>query len=350
MRPNLQRPERASPGDLATCREMIRTGSRSFFAASLLLPEHVRGGAYALYAFCRLSDDSVDLEHGGEAAILRLAARLDAIYAGKPNDGPVDRALFDTIDRHAIPRAPFDALLEGLAWDAVGYRCETLSDLYAYAARVAGAVGAMMTVLMGARAPEMVARASDLGVAMQLTNVARDVGEDARSGRLYLPRVWMREAGLDPDAWLARPAFNAAIAEIVERLLQHADDLYERADAGIAALPVRFRPAIYAARRLYAEIGREVARHGFDSVSRRAIVTTGRKLQIVSAALTRHWSGPPSTVLNAPALPQTQFLVDGAAALAGQESGYASIRGLRHDVLWVIDLFAALEERPRHPV
>ena len=75
---------------------------------------------------------------------------------------------------------------------------------------------------------------------MQLTNVARDVGEDARSGRLYIPRVWMCEAGLDPDAWLARPVFDAAIAGIVERLLRHADDLYERADAGIAALPARW--------------------------------------------------------------------------------------------------------------
>ncbi len=324
---------------------MIRTGSRSFFAASLLLPEHIRGGAYALYAFCRLSDDSVDVEHGGERAISRLAARLDAIYTGAPMDGPVDRALFDAIDRHAIPRAPFDALLEGLAWDAAGRSCETLADLYAYAARVAGAVGVMMTVLMGARAPEMVARASDLGVAMQLTNVARDVGEDARAGRLYLPRAWMRETGLDPDVWLARPVFCAPIAANVARLLQHAEELYQRADAGIAALPAPVRPAIYAARRLYAEIGHDVARHGFDPVSRRAVVPARRKLQIVASALTRKWRAPADAALHSAALQQTQFLVDASAA-PGDQDGPA-IRGVTHDVLWVIDLFAALDQRPR---
>jgi len=345
MRPNLRRPERAAPGDLATCREMIRTGSRSFFAASLLLPEHVRNGAYALYAFCRFSDDSVDVDHGGQAAVVRLTARLDAIYAGAPADGAVDRALADAVELYDIPRAPFDALLEGLAWDAAGRSCETLEDLYAYSARVAGAVGGMMTVLMGAREPHMAARATDLGVAMQLTNVARDVGEDARAGRLYLPRSWMREAGIDPDAWLAEPRFTPEIAEIVSRLLQHADELYGRADTGIAALPKPFRPAIYAARLLYAEIGAGITRAGFDSMSRRSVVPASRKLHLVARSLTRAWRVPAQAELNAPALPQTQFLVD--AITASDHAPSPAIRGVKHDVKWVIDLFAALDERPR---
>ncbi|MEY4783623.1 MAG: hypothetical protein RIR41_1558, partial [Pseudomonadota bacterium] len=103
MRPNVRKPERATPADLATCRQMIRTGSRSFFVASLLLPDAVRGGAYALYAFCRLSDDTIDVDHGGEAGIARLASRLDAIYAGEPADAAVDRALFDAVDQYALP-------------------------------------------------------------------------------------------------------------------------------------------------------------------------------------------------------------------------------------------------------
>lgn len=346
MQPNLHKPERASPGDLATCREMIRTGSRSFFAASLLLPEHVRNGAYALYAFCRFSDDSVDVEHGGAAAVARLSARLDGIYTGAPADSAVDRALADTVERYDIPRAPFDALLEGLAWDAEGRRCETLSDLYEYSARVAGAVGAMMTVLMGARESHMVARATDLGVAMQLTNVARDVGEDARAGRLYLPRAWMREAGLDPDAWLARPAFGPEIAAIVSRLLDHADELYGLADAGIAALPAPFRPAIYAARLLYAEIGAGVARAGFDSVSSRSVVPAARKLQLVARALSQRWRAPPEHTLHSPCLPQTLFLSE-AVATQGQSESAASGRDVRQDLRWVLDLFAALDERPR---
>lgn len=347
MRPNLHKPEQATPADLATCRQMIRTGSRSFYAASLLLPEDMRGGAYALYAFCRLSDDTVDVDQSGAAGIAQLTARLDAIYAGAPANGAIDRALFDTIDLYALPRAPFDALLEGMAWDAEGRGCETLSDLYDYAARVAGAVGAMMAVLMRTRAPAMVARASDLGVAMQMTNVARDVGEDARNGRLYLPRDWMREAGLDPDAWLARPEFNRAIAQVVERVLDHAEDLYRRADIGIAALPPAYRPAIYAARLLYAEIGAQVARRGHDSIASRAVVSTSRKLQLLCGALTRKWRAPSREALGAPALLQTQFLVDAIEAATATLDERGSIRGLRHDVKWMVDLFAALDERPR---
>lgn len=344
MHPNLRRSERATPGDLATCREMIRTGSRSFFAASLLLPEHVRNGAYALYAFCRLSDDSVDVDHGGEGAVARLAARLDALYAGAPAESAVDRALADTVETYEIPRAPFDALLEGLTWDAVGRSCETLADVYAYAARVAGAVGAMMTALMGAREPEMAARATDLGVAMQLTNIARDVGEDAREGRLYLPREWMRQAGIDPDAWLASPSFSPEVAAIVARLLKHADELYRRADAGIGALPPAFRPAIYAARLLYAEIGEEIARAGYDSISRRSVVATSRKMQLLARALTRQWRAEAQPGLNDAALPQTMFLVEAISAI---RTPPLASRNARADVTWVIDLFTALDERPR---
>lgn len=345
MRPNLRKPERATPGDLATCREMIRTGSRSFYAASLLLPERVRNGAYALYAFCRLSDDCVDVDQGGVAAVSRLASRLDAIYGGAPAPGAVDRALADAVDCFAIPRAPFDALLEGLAWDAAGRVCETLDDVEAYAARVAGSVGAMMAALMGTREPQMVARATDLGVAMQLTNIARDVGEDARAGRLYLPRAWMWEVGQDPDLWLKRPAHTAQIGAIVSRLLDRADEIYRRADAGIAGLPAPFRPAIYAARLLYAEIGAGVAKAGFDSVTRRSVVPSARKLQLVGRALTRVWGSAPEGVLHAPALKQTQFLVDAMCAAAASPSAPV---GAKTDSLgWVIDLFAALDERPR---
>jgi len=347
MRPNVRKPERATPADMATCRQMIRTGSRSFFVASLLLPDAVRGGAYALYAFCRLSDDTIDVDHGGEAGIARLAARLDAIYAGEPADAAVDRALFDAVDQYALPRAPFDALLEGMAWDASGREYETIEEVYDYAARVAGAVGAMMATLMRTRSPEMVARACDLGVAMQLTNIARDVGEDARNGRLYLPRAWMREAGLDPVSWLARPEFNPQVAGVVERVLELALQLYQRADLGIAGLPRAYRPAIRAARLLYADIGARVAMRGHDSVSSRAIVPTSRKLQLLMKALTRSWRAPPGAELATPALPQTQFLVDAVVAGTDMNDEQDSAPGLQHDIRWVIELFAALDERPR---
>ena len=138
-----------------------------------------------------------------------LKDRLDRACRGLPKPYPVDRAFADVVARFAIPEAIPEALIEGLEWDAEGRRYETLSDLYGYCARVAGTVGVMMTLVMGQRSPDIVARACDLGCAMQLTNIARDIGEDARAGRLYLPLSWMREAGLDPDEWLAESEIHA---------------------------------------------------------------------------------------------------------------------------------------------
>lgn len=247
-----------------------------------------------------------------------------------------------------MPRALPEALIDGLAWDVAGVACEDLGDLRAYAARVAGSVGAMMTVLMGVRDRDTLARACDLGVAMQLTNVARDVGEDARAGRLYLPRAWLRADGLDPDRWLADPAFTPEIGAAVSRLLEVADDLYRRAAAGVAGLPAGCRPGIIAASLLYREIGVEVARRGFDSVAGRARVSTGRKLRLVARALgTAPRAGAVGRGL--PALPETSFLVDAVTATAPR-TGVAldpSLGVVSRRVLWVADLFAALETRDR---
>ncbi|MEY3475261.1 MAG: prephytoene pyrophosphate synthase CrtB [Pseudomonadota bacterium] len=295
--------------DAQARRALMRGGSKTFFAASLLLPPRVREPATALYAYCRLADDDVDLGDDPHAAMRDLCARLDSIYEGRPGPVDADRALAQVVHRHAIPRALLDALLEGFLWDAQGQRYETLSDVLAYSARVAGTVGAMMALVMETRTPQAVARACELGLAMQLTNIARDVGEDARNGRLYLPRQWMAEAGLDAEAFLRAPAFSPALGGVVQRLLQEADRLYARAEAGIAELPLDCRPAILSARRVYAEIGHQLAREGLDSVSHRAVVSRGRKLALLAAstgaALRVHAAG-------ADAEPQAEiaFLVD----------------------------------------
>ena len=216
------------PDDLEHCRAAIRTGSLSFHAASKLLPARVRDPALALYAFCRLADDEVD-EGGHKArAVLELRDRLDLAYAGRPKDAPEDRAFAAIIEEFDMPRALPEALLEGLAWDAVERRYATLSDVRSYSARVASAVGAMMCVLMRVSDANALARACDLGVAMQLTNIARDVGEDARAGRIYLPLDWLDDAGMSPDDLLSARVANAQVRRMVRRLLAEAQRLYLR--------------------------------------------------------------------------------------------------------------------------
>jgi phytoene synthase len=320
--------------DIAACRAMLRGGSRTFFAASLLLPRAVREPASVLYAFCRQADDAVDNPGARADAVAGLRERLERAYAGTSFAHPADRALALVVRRHGIPKALPAALLEGLEWDCAGRRYEDLPALTAYAARVAGAVGAMMSLLMGARSPLALARACDLGVAMQFSNIARDVGEDARAGRLYLPAQWMRQAGLDPQAWLAAPAFSPALGTVVQRLLDHAEALYARVGAGVACLPTGCRPGINAAQLLYAEIGREVARAGHDSIHSRAVVSTPRKLGLLAVAALASMSPARGNGTAEPALPECDFLVEAALAAPapqpaqGHHAGYVSHAGL----------------------
>ncbi len=301
--------------DLAACRAILAQGSKSFALASRLLPARVRDPAAALYAFCRVADDAVDdAGADAQAALAELERRLDRMVSGEPIDHPVDRALSRVMKDHGLPRGPIDALLEGFAWDVEGRRYETLEDLYGYGARVAGTVGVAMTILMGPRAPLTLARACDLGVAMQLTNIARDVGEDARNGRLYLPRAELRRHGVDPDAFLARPQPSEALAEVVRGLLRAADTLYLRADAGIELLPRDCRLPIRAARLVYSDIHRSILRNGCDTVTRRAFVTKPRKLLLVARA----WVGGlfarrAPELERTPPLDEVRFLVEGAS-------------------------------------
>ena len=337
----------AQAAELPALRELMRGGSKTFFAASLLLPVRVRAPATALYAYCRLADDAIDLGVDPHAEMTRLKQRLDAIYQGRPSLQDADLALCQVVHRFVVPRELLDGLLEGFYWDVQGRHYETLEHVQDYGARVAGTVGAMMSLVMGVRSPEALARACELGVAMQLTNIARDVGEDARNGRLYLPRQWLREEGLDIAAWMQAPVFNPVIARCTERLLAAADSLYSRAEHGIAELPLDCRPAIHAARRVYAEIGHQLRRQGLDSINSRAVVSGRRKLALIAMAAGGTFRAPARALGNPAALPAVQYLVDAVAHSEVQPETplYKRLpkRNLDERMEWVCDLYARLD-------
>jgi phytoene synthase len=298
--------------DVRHCRKLLRAGSRSFYAASLLLPQSYRMPIIALYAFCRVADDEIDA-HGVDAtALAALKSRLHRIYSRSPDDNPVDRAFADVTRIYEIPEAIPAALLEGFAWDINGRDYESMSNLYAYSARVAGTVGTMMAMIMGVRDPVVLSRACDLGVAMQITNIARDVGEDAGAGRLYLPRELLQEQGVDADEFLRRPRFSPGVARVVEQILCAADRLYDRADWGLAMLPAACRPGMFAASSIYREIGNEVRRNNYDSVSCRAHVSGKRKLGLLAAATRDAWAAHDKD--DAPTLPEVRFLIDAVSS------------------------------------
>lgn len=329
---------------VAACRELLKNGSRSFHVASLILPRAVREPATVLYAFCRVADDAVDLSPGRKEAVRRLRERLDRAYAGNPIRSHIDEAFARVVKNFSIPKAWPEALIEGLEWDANGRRYEDLASLEAYAVRVAGAVGLMMTALMDKPTSQKLARACDLGVAMQLTNICRDVGEDARAGRIYLPTQWLEEAGIDPDAWLADPVFTPAIGLVVGRCLERADVLYERAETGIAQLPMGCRPSMYAARYIYAEIGHQVAANGFDSVGQRTVVSTSRKLELLSKSILVAMS--PGRRYTHPPLGSAEYLLAGRDLEQWFGDRMVSAgRGFGQQAEWLVDLFHSLEDR-----
>ena len=314
-------PEFATPADLALCRQMIRQGSKSFHMASLLLPSSYRQHARALYGFCRMADDLVDHAQTPQVAVSQLAVRLDAIYAGAPSDNPTDRAFADVVSMFAIPRAVPDALIEGFAWDAQGRDYKTLSDVTAYGVRVAGTVGVMMSLIMGQRRPDALARAIDLGVAMQFSNIARDVEEDEKLGRVYVPEEWVTESK----------------ARAASRLVVEAENIYERAASGIVLLPRSCRASINAARLLYREIGLSAVARNHKG---RAIVSTPRKLGLVAKAIVQSPWLPKHN--SAPCLTEGQFLLD---AVAQMPSPISVSKNFDEQMGWVMKMFMAVEAR-----
>ncbi|MFO0727797.1 MAG: phytoene/squalene synthase family protein [Myxococcota bacterium] len=294
--------------DQEACLAILARGSKSFALAGRLLPRRVLEPTAALYAFCRVSDDRIDEAPRPAAGLAEVMRRIELLYAGRPADDPVDRAFAQVIETHRLPRPVLEALAEGFLWDVERRRYRDLDALVDYAARVASTVGVLLTLILGERRPSMLARAADLGVAMQLTNIARDVGEDARNGRLYLPIDSMRQAGLDPERFLAEPRFSPALGAVVEGVLDAAEPLYQRAELGLVGLPRSVRFGLGAAGAFYRGIGARIRRARLDTVSTRRWVPLGTKLWLASTALPLLFrSGDGGT---APALRQTQFLVE----------------------------------------
>ena len=279
---------------LQNSRDLITQGSRSFSAASRLFPSRLREDAWMLYAWCRHCDDEVDgqvLGHGAVgldpalagAKLEELKARTDAALRGERMDDPVFEAFQRVALRHDVPAREPLALLEGFAMDVDGRAYETLEDLLDYAWHVAGVVGVMMARIMGVREREVLRRAQDLGLAFQLTNIARDVVEDARGGRVYLPGLWLDEAGV-PRHQVADLTHRAGVASVTKRLLAVAETYYDSARWGLKDLDMRSAWAIATARRVYRQIGRIVARRGAAAWDSRASVSRPDKLWQVTLA------------------------------------------------------------------
>jgi len=282
---------------VSNSRNMIRQGSRSFALASRLFGTSTRDDAWMLYAWCRHCDDEIDGQQLGMMSATRpvsdRAASLARLYsdtrralAGDPVTDPVFVGLQRVVRQHDIPERHVLELLAGFEMDVADYRYRTIDDTLFYCYRVAGVVGVMMAYVMGVRDTRALQSAADLGIGFQLTNISRDVLDDLRNGRCYLPDQWLQEAGIPRDA-MADPEHRNALAVVVGRLLTEADRYYESAISGLRALRFRSAWAVATALGVYRDIGRVVRRQGSRAWSTRAVVGTPRKIVHVAGGAAR---------------------------------------------------------------
>lgn len=276
---------------LVQSRAAIALHSKSFALASRLLPGDGRDEAAVVYAWCRRADDAVDLAVPSEQprAVTRLSRELESIYDGEAQADPILAAFQAVARRRCIPHAYPGELLAGMGMDAEGTAYATYEKLLSYCFRVAGTVGLMMSHVMGVRHPMALRHAAHLGMAMQLTNICRDVHEDWQRGRLYLPGELLTVAGA-PDlrsrlgGELPAEA-SPAVASVTRELLRRADAFYASGDRGIPLLSFRSAWSVRAARLVYADIGRVILARDADPFAPRAVVGAARKLGLVVRAL-----------------------------------------------------------------
>ncbi len=268
----------------------FRRHSRTFSMATHLLPSEIRMHVATLYMYCRMIDNIADemaLNEGKEQALSELARvenHLLDVFTGKPSSSPFWQRLSGIHQQFTLSHKPMQELIEGARWDLTSQKVVSENDLLAYANLVAGCVGAMMLPFLvqsqdDRTALEPTARA--LGNAMQITNIIRDVGEDIRAlNRIYLPENWLNEAGLSPQM-LYQDLPPVGYANLMERMMQLAEQLYIEGFKGIHRLPLRVRGGIRAAARLYREILNEVRKNEYNNLTRRAYVPATRKIRLL---------------------------------------------------------------------
>lgn len=264
--------------------EILAVGSRSFAFASRFLTRSQRLDAAVVYAFCRAVDDVADEAIDRERARADLAAVREDLRTRDPVI-PIVRGFREVAARRGIDLRAAVLLVDGVTSDLGSVRVEDDAALIRYCHMVAGTVGIMMCGVLGVRNARAFPFAIDLGIAMQLTNICRDVAEDAARGRVYLPGKRLRRAGESPEALVSGRADRTRIARVVLSVLELAERYYESADAGMRFIPLVPRAAILVASRLYRGIGRKLAANGGDALAGRTVVSGRQKLGLTAGAL-----------------------------------------------------------------
>ena len=263
------------------CAAKAAQSGSSFYYSFRLLPEPRRRAITALYAYCREVDDVVDEVHDPLVAHAKLAwwrLEVAAIYDGAPQH-PVSQALAPVVRDFRLPREHLEAVIDGMAMDLAQQRYADFADLERYCHRVAGVVGLMSAEIFGYQDAATAGFARDLGIAFQLTNIVRDVGEDARRGRIYLPQDELARFGV-PASSILRARTESGFPALMAFQVQRARDWYERALRQLAPRDRRAQRASLAMAAIYRTLLDEIERDGYRVLDRRVALTPLRKLWI----------------------------------------------------------------------
>ncbi|HZO82875.1 MAG TPA: presqualene diphosphate synthase HpnD [Candidatus Binataceae bacterium] len=273
--------------DYARCATITRRASSNFYYAFMLLPGERRRALYAVYAFCRFIDDIADdVAVGDPGALLgRWRAELGRVYDGSPTH-PISRALAHNVRRYSIPRRYFEEIIDGVEMDLARTRYERFEELRLYCYRVASAVGLICIEIFGYRNPRTRDYAENLGVAFQLTNIIRDVSEDAARGRIYLPLEDLRRFGVSEDDIL-RGVDSYKFRRLMEFETARARGFYAESQRALAAEDRAAMLCAEAMRSIYSALLERIARKNYGVLGRRHRLSTPRKLYLVGRA----WAG-----------------------------------------------------------
>ncbi|PQQ32063.1 phytoene synthase [Photorhabdus luminescens] len=280
-----------NPALLKHITQIMEQGSKSFASVTRLFDTATRHSTMMLYAWCRYCDDIIDGQelgkqissvdkHSAREKLQMLQYLTKQAYDGLPMTEPAFAAFQIVALSNEIPQQQAFEHLEGFAMDVLCEPYRTLDDTLRYCYHVAGVVGLMMARVMGIRETSVLDRACDLGIAFQLTNIARDIIEDAKAGRCYLPLEWLHQEGLMPDT-LIYTENRPALARVASRLIVEAESYYTSALTGLVGLPLRSAWVIASAHGIYREIGIKVQQAGVRAWERRQRTNRGEKVTLL---------------------------------------------------------------------
>ena len=279
----------------AECKRLNALHGKTYYLATLLLPKSKRPYVHALYGFARYADEIVDdlastltVEEKAKALSTWGDKILDDLASGRSDDA-VGRALIDTVNRFQIPHAHFEAFLHSMTMDLTVTEYQTYEDLLEYVYGSAAVIGLEMVPVLGVLEEGAYECAKKLGIAFQLANFIRDVGEDLDRGRIYLPLDELARCGVSRQMLEAR-VLTPQIIEALKFQIARVRQLQAEATPGIKMLEAASRPCIEAASTLYCGIVDEVEKIGYDIFNKRAKTSTARRLRVASVAFLKRLS------------------------------------------------------------